>query len=283
MDDTVKSGHAVDSKISAKTVSRQPENLSGSEIQSLCDVIHSKLIPELCATQNTGQDIDGVSPLGLTLAISNEDCARLKTAVVGGHAKDAVSVLNRILDAGVAVERIYLDLLAPIARDLGEKWKRDELSFLDVTAALVILQLLLHAADRRTPPAAPSAGTNKVIALARVPGDQHMFGILTVARFFERAGWQVMGGPDKEYTDGFIRSTAANACSVAGVSVGSEAKLSSAADVIAKLRAQCRATDLTIIVGGPVITQNPPLAGALGADAMAEDARRAVTVAESLV
>ena len=283
MDDSAKVGHIDDTNLSARDASRQPDLLSKPQILSLCDVIHGKVIPELCGAPASDDPAGTGEGLKRSAAIGAVQRADLASAVIEGDARRAVRTLGEIAESGVSVEQVYLDLLAPLARDLGEKWEQDKLDFLSITAALGILQTLLHTADRRAPLVSAGPESNRIIALARVPGDQHILGILTVSRFFERAGWQVVGGPDREYDDGFIQTTAETGCRVAGLSIGSEAKLQTAANVVAKLRTACRKRKVAIVVGGPVVGRDPSLAGALGADAMAEDARRAVAVAESLV
>ena len=51
------------------------------------------------------------------------------TAKLVGH-------VRALIDRGVDLKRIYLDLLAPVARKLGELWEADRCTFVDVTLGM---------------------------------------------------------------------------------------------------------------------------------------------------
>jgi methanogenic corrinoid protein MtbC1 len=102
----------------------------------------------------------------------------------------AASVLvEDLLEAGLSVEDVCLDHLAPAARHLGDLWDRDRLPFTEVALATARIQALL----RRMPPGrvTPSCGRGKGAVFAAVPGEQHTLGVMMAADLFRRNGWDV--------------------------------------------------------------------------------------------
>lgn len=102
----------------------------------------------------------------------------------------AASVLvDELLEAGLSVEDLCLDHLAPAARRLGDLWDRNRLPFTDVALATARIQTLL----RRLPMgrATPACTHAKGAVFAAVPGEQHTLGVMMAADLFRRNGWDV--------------------------------------------------------------------------------------------
>jgi methanogenic corrinoid protein MtbC1 len=94
-----------------------------------------------------------------------------------------------LLEAGLSIEDVCLDHLAPAARRLGELWERDRLPFTEVALASARIQAIL----RRLPPARAMsrAVDNRGAVFAAVPGEQHTLGVIMAADLFRRNGWDV--------------------------------------------------------------------------------------------
>lgn len=102
----------------------------------------------------------------------------------------AASVLvEDLLDAGLSVEDVCLEHLAPAARRLGELWDRDRLPFSEVALAGARIQAILRRmpASRMT----PHCGQGRGAIFAAVPGEQHTLGVMMAAELFRRNGWDV--------------------------------------------------------------------------------------------
>lgn len=102
----------------------------------------------------------------------------------------AASVLvEDLLEAGLSVEDVCLDHLAPAARHLGELWDKDRLPFSEVALASARIQAIL----RRMPASriTPSCAQGKGAVFAAVPGEQHTLGVMMAADLFRRNGWDV--------------------------------------------------------------------------------------------
>ena len=108
-----------------------------------------------------------------------------------GDSESASRYVRALLDAGALHEDVFLDLLAPCARWLGEMWEDDSYDFSQVTIGLWRLQRVLHEhGSRFNQVARPDADSHRAL-MGAVPGAQHTFGVVMAAEFFSRAGWDV--------------------------------------------------------------------------------------------
>ena len=182
-------------------------------------------------------------------------------------------------DRGLSTDTLFLDLLEPTARVLGEMWDRDECDFIDVTLGIARLQKLLAIFNDTYTLAA--LDERRHILMAMTPGNQHSFGVTMVERFLLAAGWQVR--TELEGTSEDIAHVAKSTWfAVVGLTAGSERQLDSMRTTIAQIRRESRNQAVGIMVGGPMFTANPALAHDVGADATAPNAPAAVIVAQKL-
>ncbi|NJK90043.1 MAG: cobalamin B12-binding domain-containing protein [Myxococcales bacterium] len=86
---------------------------------------------------------------------------------------------------------IFLDLLAPVARLLGDLWLIDLCTFTDVTIGLSRLQQLVRELAPAFEDGHDLRGFGHRALLAPAPGEQHTFGMHLVEEFLRRAGWDV--------------------------------------------------------------------------------------------
>jgi len=194
----------------------------------------------------------------------------------------AYAYIDTIRVRGVTLSAVYLELLAPAARMLGEMWEEDRVSFADVTVALCRLHDVMRNLSASQPAAGDTLPQGRRALLVPMPGEQHTFGLLMVADFFRRSGWNVW---DDAVTtsDELVRLVRHEWFTVIGLSVGCESHLEGVASTIRALRRAARNRSVGVMVGGALIAKHPELAIQLGADAMGRDARQAVMQAESLV
>jgi methanogenic corrinoid protein MtbC1 len=102
----------------------------------------------------------------------------------------AASILvDDMIEAGVPVDDICLDHLAPAARRLGDLWTADRLPFTDVALASARIQSIL----RRLPPGCSGRKLHHArgALFGAVPGEQHTLGVIMAADLFRRGGWDV--------------------------------------------------------------------------------------------
>lgn len=184
--------------------------------------------------------------------------------------------------AGASVERIALALLAPAARDLGERWERDEVDVIEVTLGLCRLQTLLRELGSDGSPEGTERGQRGSILLVPELGEQHTFGLQLVGEFFRRAQWDVWL-EQPESASALLDLVSREHFSVIGLTVGTEDRLPGLAARITSVRRASRNRSLCVMVGGPLFLKNPDLAAQVGADATATDGRLAVSTAMTLI
>ena len=205
------------------------------------------------------------------------------TALVRSDDMKAISAYVSAKRAGgMSVEAIFLNLLAPTARHLGELWTADIVDFVDVTVALSRLQHVMTELGPDFVGETASRASDRRILLLPTPGEQHTFGLGMVEKFFRRSGWDVAGGgngPGAEYDRLLRRET----FSVVGLSLSSTIKMGSLVSTIRTIRKVSRNKSVCIMVGGPVFVDRPELGVLVGADATAANGPAAVLVAQSLL
>jgi len=180
------------------------------------------------------------------------------------------TTIQRYGSAGVALNKIILRL------------DTDECDFTQVTVALWRLQQIVYEyspafqRDHR----ARHAGRRALLVPA--PGSQHTFGVVIVAEFFRRSGWDVRGEPNATETD-IKNSLGGEWFDVLGLSVGAECLLPAVSSAILGLRKASRNPSLVVMVGGPIVAGTADFVARVGADGTAPDAAAAVALAETLV
>ena len=199
--------------------------------------------------------------------------------VIGNDLEAAATYVTIMRDRGLSMETLYVELLEPTARYLGEMWDRDECDFIDVTLGVGRLQKLLAIFNETY--ALPQLGNRRVILMATAPGNQHSFGASMIEKLLSAAGWQV----ECEYSgdvDQLVKAVNSSWFAVVGLTAGSDVQLDALKSAIAKVREQSKNPLVGVLVGGPMFTQDPQLASAIGADATAPNAPTAVLAAQKL-
>ena len=185
-------------------------------------------------------------------------------------------------DAGLAVETLFLGLLSPVAKRLGEMWEADLCDFTQVTVGLWRLQQLVFEFSDIFQRDCRMRACRRRALLAPATGSQHTFGVVMVGEFFRRAGWDVRGDPGASFSE--IRSCiAADSFDLLGLSLGAECEAKAVSSAILRLRKASRNPAVVVMVGGPLVVLSPDFVHLVGADGTAPDAASAVSEAEILV
>lgn len=247
----------------------------------LARVIESEVIPRLVLARRTEDGRAGPVATG-GAPPSVEEVMTLAGLVVDHDLPEALAFVERVRERGVSVESVYLDLLAPAARELGRQWEDDRRTFSEVTVGLWRLHQLLYELSPifQRDAVAPSSDLRALLVTA--PGEQHSFGLAMTAEFFRRAGWLVSGGPLLSGED-LPTLVHREWFAIVGISAGSGARLDSVARAIHEIRRASRNRALGILVGGVAFGGHPERVALVGADGCADDARRAPLQARALL
>jgi methanogenic corrinoid protein MtbC1 len=242
--------------------------------------IQNELIPRLLTSHRVGPVSPALSA-AVARVLSPDDVRAFLTALLNPDDASGALFIRDALDRGHSVEAIYLDLLAPTARRLGDMWEADEADFVEVTVALARMQSLLRGLSHSFEEEHRHPEPTGMAVVSCAPGDQHSIGAIMVAEFLMRDGWQVlMGAPwlEEELTTVVAREW----YDVVGFSLGSDRLVRRLRSDIRQIRAASRNPNVQVMVGGHLITKNPGLAQDLEADAYASDSRSATQVARAL-
>jgi methanogenic corrinoid protein MtbC1 len=269
-------------QMSAVAIPRMRCEGADQRLARLVQTIESEIIPRLVlARRADGTTIDS-GPDGMDGAIGAEAVAEFSQLVVDHDVVFANAYVETLRTQGVGLDRIFLELLAPAARHLGEQWHDDRLDFTEVTVGLCRLHTVLQ---QLSPAFADDVGgrdRGRRVLLATAAGEQHTFGILMVAEFFRRAGWDVRCAPPSS-ADELLAMVHRTWFAVVGLSVSCASRVDGVAALIRSMRKASINPELGVLVGGQIFTDHPEYVARVGADATANDAQQAPVQAERLL
>jgi methanogenic corrinoid protein MtbC1 len=226
-------------------------------------------VPTPKVANNAAQHAPSAVERFTTLALGNDDGA-------------AFAHVEALLEQGISVESIFLDLLAPAARELGTQWEADITDFANVTLGVSRLQRIMRRLGDTFFNETRQGSSRESVLLTIIPGEQHSFGLSMVAEFFRRAGWNLCTGPFSSHQE-LISLVHNQWFDVVGFSVSSDRRLEELKKDIHDIRRDSRNRQVGIMLGGPMMTGHPDLVASLGADMISLDAVAAPQQARTLI
>ena len=258
------------------------EDLLGrTDADRLRRTVEGELVPRLLMAHRAGP----IPPSLLAAAgreLSEEHVQAFVSCVLSPDEMAASAYVQELMDAGVSIEGIYLDLLAPTAISLGESWESDACDFVEVTVAVGRLQRVLRDVSHLFIAGGTRSDTVGSALLSCVPGEQHTLGLFMVAEFFIRDGWGVrIGAPiSQPELSAMVRESSYD---VVGFSVACASRLSTLKQTIRRVRRESQNRDVVVLVGGQAFINDPSLVARVGADGTSIDARSAPSSARVLI
>ncbi|HEX8556102.1 MAG TPA: cobalamin B12-binding domain-containing protein [Sphingomonas sp.] len=244
--------------------------------RSISKLIESEIIPRLMIAHAVD------TPLPAVMGIEAQEITALAPMALAVEADALLLHIEAILQRGVTVDTVMVDLLAPTARLLGEFWEDDLCDFVEVTMGLWRLQEVVHEIAARHPADRLLAAGGHRALFASMPGDQHNFGTVVIDELFRRDGWMTdrMSGAE---TPDLVRRVGQDWFDLIGLTVSCDGHIATLKSVIVALRNVSRNPRVCVMVGGRIFSAEPELAMEVGADGTACDARSALIVAADLV
>lgn len=182
---------------------------------------------------------------------------------------------------GVPPERIFIDVLTPVARRLGVGWEDDLYDFAEVTIGLCRLHEIMRRIGFAYSHGTSTFDYGSNIVLCAID-ERHLFGIQMVGEFFRRAGWNVW--PEIILsTDEAVDLVSSEHFDVIGFTASCDATLSAIESAIGNVRQLSTNPGIRVLVGGNAFLKDPTAVSRVGADTSAEDGVQAVTRAEALL
>lgn len=246
---------------------------------SVNSLIEEQIIPRLLIAHSS--DVPRNRATG-ALSVDPSDAASFASLPLDLDAEDLLEVVEGFLQRGVSVESVFIDLLAPSARRLGQHWEEDECDFLDVTMGLWRLQEVMRQVALRYPADDSGGNFTRSALFSPVPGDRHALGTLMIEEVFARAGWQTEALIEPKRKE-LLQIVAERHFDVVGLTVSCDCTNASLANLICAIRSVSRAPKVQVFIGGRMVNANPGIVDEVGADGTAPDARSALVLAEKLV
>lgn len=252
-------------------LARFPEQRS-----ALKTVIENDVIPRLLLT-NEAASSEASGQLAKLAAELAERVGEFAELVVKQDDKVALGYVEQLIAQGVPIEAVFGDLLAPVARRLGELWTEDINDFFDVTTGIGRLQHIVrtYGADYCEEGHLPL--TSRCALLMPVPGEQHTFGISLLRENLLREGWRVWCGQCTSM-DEVVQLVKIQSFDMVGLSASALEQPDDLARHIKRIRSASINKALKVLVGGYAFNTRPDLVSVIGADGTAADARQAVAV-----
>ncbi len=199
---------------------------------------------------------------------------RLAERLVAGDGPGSWAVIESAL-LNMRPSDIYLELVGPALRLIGERWADGELSIGDEHRATALAIGMIG----RLGPLFSRPGRHRPgwVMLAGAQGDHHQIPVLMVGDLLRGAGFNVVQLGADVPADNLVAMAAAPDLLAIGLSASTDESSGQAGVAIGKLRKS--GVKVPVLLGGPAVTDEST-ALALGADAWAADAVSAVAVVE---
>ena len=249
---------------------------------SLLSVIESQIIPRLLDAHQ-GAALSGVAaPDAPVIPATPQDMHDFNTACLAVDSQAVFAHIDVLRGKGLSAQTIFLDVITPAARHLGDLWTEDKLDFTVVAQGLLRMHHAMRHLGYETHDGPQIAGDVRRIMLASAPGSQHILGLAMVSEFFRGDGWQVV--VEISTTENALLNAVAHEWfDVIGLSVGLVEQLPNIPELIARLKKASRNPHTFVVLGGPALLDSANQAMPLGADGISVNAAEAVNLAGDLL
>jgi methanogenic corrinoid protein MtbC1 len=254
---------------------------SPTQLTGLAAALEREIIPRLVLAQRAVNTAAAATP---EIAPAAADVAAFAETLLGSSAPAVSAFVAAQIERGTSIETLYLELMAPAARRLGDLWLDDACDMAEVSLALYRLQQQLHRLSHVFQCGREQSCIDRRVLLCMVPGEHHIFGAMMTAEFFFRAGWSVRSEfpGSNEAMASLMHSGWYDVVILSlSCSLMREHRLKPMSSAVQAIHRSSRNRDVGIIAEGRVFTEHPELALSVGADAVAIDPRHAVLQAAS--
>ncbi|CAN5846570.1 hypothetical protein BH11PSE3_BH11PSE3_11740 [soil metagenome] len=253
----------------------------------LAKTVEAEIIPRLVLAMRAAPRPTAEPEVATACA---DEVAAFAQVVLSGDMTEASCCIDTMRSWGQSLEQIYLELIEPAARRLGDLWNADVCDFVAVTVGVLRLQQIVHefgpAFRREVEPREHGHRALLVPASGEKESFEHLmfgtFGLVMAAEFLRRDGWDayVDSSASNDQAVGMVRGEWFD---VVGLSLSNENHLDELAAGIRQIRRASRNRALGVIVSGPVFRNHPEMVAGVGADAAATDGRQAAIRADNLM
>jgi len=239
-----------DSSEGGRAQNSHPESKRQRRSGAASDFMDAQCLSESMLTK-LGRTIEAELVPRLMLAFETERAARRQPVAVGldqrvGEFVDlvlrhdaavAIEYVATLRDQGTPLTDVYLDLLAPAARKLGDMWDNDDASFTEVTIGVCRMHQVLLEFSHCFRAADNGSNSGRCVLIVPTPGEEHTFGLFLVIEFLRRAGWNCYTGAPSSL-DELRKLVRTQSFDAVGLSLSADRNANIAAEAIVVKRRQ---------------------------------------------
>ena len=244
----------------------------------LARIIEGEIIPRLMLAHGA----PGEGAVGETApSVGSRTLDAFARMTLSSEAHTMTAYVEALIQGGLSLEEVYVDLLIPTARRLGDDWNEDFISFTDVTVGLSRLQQVVRTLGHSIP-TRDADGEAPSAYFVTAPNEQHAFGLVILEDYFRRAGWRTWLDTAATCEEA-VRTVRHDWFDIFGLSATSDTPTEVIATTIAQVRHASRNPAVFVMVGGRLFIDNPALANVVGADAASQTAGDALLIADKAI
>jgi len=191
-------------------------------------------------------------------------------ALRAGDRRRAFAVVGDARAGGLDVRGLYMDVLQPAMREIGQLWQRNEMTVAQEHMATAITQMVMARTYDEIAATAPASAHSAIAACAET--ERHELGLRMICDLLERVGWDTTYLGAAVPTDSLVRLTRERRPDALVLSASITPHLPQLQRTIAAVRDAMEGAAPYIVVGGRPFLDDDDLAARLGADGTARDA-----------
>jgi MerR family transcriptional regulator, light-induced transcriptional regulator len=243
-----------------------------SHLQEFASVIENIIVPRLLMSHvnNTALAVEKVT-------LQNVAVSDFIALTMLDDPDAAIDYVSHLMHQGVPFQDVLLELMAPAARELGERWENDTASFVEVALGVSRMHRILRQFDGVPSHLWSYAGEGRHALLLPAPGEKHSFGLRLVQEFLLRESWTVTNQPVDDL-DELGQMVAREHFDIVGLSLSGETNIDAFLSAIRVIRYRSKNRQVKVIVGGHLFVERPDLIESCGADSYAVDAPATVKI-----
>lgn len=210
-------------------------------------------------------------------ATRSDTVVRISHALIGSNPRAAADEIEAQYQANVTVEALLLGYLAPAARQLGEWWESDEITFASVTVGIGRIYGIMRMLNRHLP--VPTVPQHKSALIGCVPGEDHTLGARMATDLLRDQGWTIDLAIDLDHEEMLERIESSRQL-VLGLSAAGEHALPALTRLV--LAIQVRIPRASIFIGGNIVAEAKDKIALLAVDGMSTNFAEATVILDSL-
>ena len=243
-----------------------------SHLQEFASVIENVIVPRLLMSH-----VNNTAVAKEKVSLQNVAVSDFIALTMRDDPDSAIEYVRHLMAQGVAFQDVLLELMAPAARELGERWEDDRASFVEVALGVSRMHRILREFDGVPSHLWSYAGEGRHALLLPAPGEKHSFGLRLVQEFLLRESWTVTNQPVEDL-DELGDMVARQHYDIVGLSLSGETVIDPFLSAIRVIRYRSKNPHIKIIVGGHLFVERPDLIETCGADSYAVDAPATVRI-----